>query len=115
MSRRYWKTTGDSRSVKELVESGEIGVNEPGAQNRTAIHRFAKQTLLIHTRAREVGAALRYSLMPILTRLVRSKDDQSDGSRRFMLDVTLRGRPVHTLTNAQLQSVQRLWRQNSDR
>lgn len=30
---------GDTQGVKDLVESGEIDVNEKGAQDRTALHR----------------------------------------------------------------------------
>ncbi|CAM9241815.1 unnamed protein product, partial [Discosporangium mesarthrocarpum] len=32
---------GDLQCVKELIEKGCIHVNEPGAQNRTALHRAA--------------------------------------------------------------------------
>lgn len=32
-------STGDIQGVKDLVESGEIYVNEKGAQDRTALHR----------------------------------------------------------------------------
>lgn len=31
---------GDIQGVRDLVESGEIDVNEKGAQDRTALHRF---------------------------------------------------------------------------
>lgn len=34
-------SAGDLLGVKELVQSGEIDVNEPGAQDRTALHRRA--------------------------------------------------------------------------
>lgn len=32
---------GDLQGVKDLVQSGEINVNEKGAQDRTALHRQA--------------------------------------------------------------------------
>lgn len=33
------RTAGDIQGVRGLVESGEIDVNEKGAQDRTALHR----------------------------------------------------------------------------
>lgn len=38
-------SAGDLLGVKVLVQSGEIDINEPGAQDRTALHRQAPDNL----------------------------------------------------------------------
>lgn len=43
---------GDLGKVKQLVEDGEIAVNEPGAAERRALHRWEQNCRLVRRRQR---------------------------------------------------------------
>lgn len=50
---------GDLGKVKQLIEDGEVEVNEPGAAERRALHRYAEtlnKQQLIHTAKKQLHA-----------------------------------------------------------